>query len=374
MLILFHNKVIMNLAVILLVAFMMLIFIGPVIAQTSSPDNPVTEPTGLTTETPTETPFPTTLPEENPTSIPTAVPTEVIPTGLPTEDVIPTDEMDVTPPEGTIIIPISGTYFDNPLLLTTNAVDLDSGIDRVEFYASYTVPIANWILVGVANSEPYEYSWDWSGFDGGLVIISATIFDKTGNSMVIENPAEIMLEKQEILTVEINESEISAFDLKPGTPALLSPASAVLVSGYTPILDWTDPTPAAVHYELMLFTNLTTPVIEANPTDLVTSTFTCAELEPNTTYYWKVRAVSLNGQFSNWTSARSFRTKLLSPGLNLPVDIGHTLTTRPTFTWDIVGGAKNYSLQVASNLGFHDWLEILHRCRWNLHPNGRPHP
>jgi len=60
------------------------------------------------------------------------------------------------------------------------------------------------------------------------------------------------------------------------------------------------------------------------------------------------RMVSYNdqNQYSAWSLTRTFRTKLATPVLNLPVNISTLNNKRPTFEWDSVSGATSYTVQI----------------------------
>jgi hypothetical protein len=75
-------------------------------------------------------------------------------------------------------------------------------------------------------------------------------------------------------------------------------------------------------------------------------------LDPNTTYYWRVRAHNTLGQHSSWSAVRSFRTALLPPTLIAPSDAAQLLNNRPTFDWADVPGVTGYRIQIANNVGF----------------------
>lgn len=148
----------------------------------------------------------------------------------------------------------------------------------------------------------------------------------------------------------------------PSRPVLLLPANNILTSNYTPHLDWKDSTlpanTAFLKYELQLsandssFTNLpTTVAITGLPTD---STYTPGtNLTSGTKYFWRVRSYNTDGQYSNWSAVRSFRTVILAPVLNTPATASSTSDRTPTFTWNASPtGATSYTLQVFKNSNF----------------------
>ncbi len=53
-----------------------------------------------------------------------------------------------------------------------------------------------------------------------------------------------------------------------------------------------------------------------------------------------------------WTAARTFRTKLVVPGLSKPEVEEAVKTTRPKFEWIAVAGTNSYTLQISKNANF----------------------
>ena len=91
-------------------------------------------------------------------------------------------------------------------------------------------------------------------------------------------------------------------------PALLSPANNAATSGQ-PTLDWSDSSPGLDHYEVQLSTNqyFTAVLGRGRGGRTSASMYTPEVALPVGVYYWRVRAVNTAGQFSNWSSSRSFR-------------------------------------------------------------------
>ncbi len=142
----------------------------------------------------------------------------------------------------------------------------------------------------------------------------------------------------------------------PAVPTLVSPLTGTLVADYKPTLTWKagTGTVVATKYEIELANNaafsLNESLITIDPAAL-TYTFP-DDLESNKTWYWRVRSLNTDGEYSLWSTSRTFRTKMLPPVLSSPAEGAEVLTIRPTFTWSAVPGATNYTLQVASNAGF----------------------
>ena len=97
----------------------------------------------------------------------------------------------------------------------------------------------------------------------------------------------------------------------PGVPVPVAPAHNAAVAGSQPTLDWNDVAPAAAYYEVQISTVSTFATLlgrgRGGRTSL--SQYTPeAPLASNTTFFWRVRAVNGEGQFSQWSAARSFKT------------------------------------------------------------------
>jgi hypothetical protein len=136
---------------------------------------------------------------------------------------------------------------------------------------------------------------------------------------------------------------------KPGVPVLSSPASGALVSTLQPILDWKDSVPAAHHYQLQVATNSTFIGLAIDDAIVMTSLFTPAsDLLPGKLYYWRVRALNVINDASNWSAVQTFKTPLAQPTVVAPANAQSLLTDRPAFDWDAVPGASQYVLQVST--------------------------
>ena len=67
-------------------------------------------------------------------------------------------------------------------------------------------------------------------------------------------------------------------------------------------------------------------------------------------YYWRVRAVNINNEVSNWSVVFNFRTPYLAPTSLTPA--GAVIGLRPPFDWADVNGATGYTIQVSRNSTF----------------------
>ncbi len=153
------------------------------------------------------------------------------------------------------------------------------------------------------------------------------------------------------LTMDDDKTAIADFSASIGTPSLLSLTENALTTNYAPTLDWSDTT-TADYYEIQIATDnaFNDLVIDETVTD---STYIpVVALNPNTKYYWRVRAFNVAGQFSPWSATRSFRTAILSPVSAFPGGLQQPAGLRPLFDWGNVSGASSYNLQISANQNF----------------------
>jgi hypothetical protein len=121
------------------------------------------------------------------------------------------------------------------------------------------------------------------------------------------------------------------------------------------LFDWNDSTlPAGAvfdHYQIQVGTsNAFTTILHDNDVAGITdSQDNTAVLAPGATYFWRVRAFNTLGHASGWSSVRHVRIIFAGPTLTQP-STGSTVSGLiPTFTWDAVSGATEYTFQVSKN-------------------------
>ena len=147
----------------------------------------------------------------------------------------------------------------------------------------------------------------------------------------------------------------------PTTPKLISPKNKALVTDLMPRLDWSN---SAVpngtifdHYQVQVATDeaFTAVVVDKDVAGLNTNSEYTLEsaLNPNTRYYWRVRAFNTLGQYGSWSTAYYFREAVEAPELNSPADGIFLDNLRPEFDWEDVVGASGYTIQISArtNMG-----------------------
>lgn len=137
----------------------------------------------------------------------------------------------------------------------------------------------------------------------------------------------------------------------PGSPSLVSPQNNNAVDGYTVTFTWNE-TPLADNYifQLSLRSDFNSTIL--NSEDLTTPSVTASDLNPSTTYYWRVKAMNSEGA-SAWSTIFKFETVALSvPLLVTPVNNSIVPEANLTFEWNEVSDANGYALQISTSIDF----------------------
>jgi hypothetical protein len=130
-----------------------------------------------------------------------------------------------------------------------------------------------------------------------------------------------------------------------------SPANGASGQTISPLLGWS-PSLRTASYEYCYDTVNNNSCDTAWNSTIATSV-QLSNLSYTTTYYWHVRAVNTGGVTqSNNGTWWMFKTQLPTPTLIYPTNGGTTPTKRPTFEWNSVAGASNYTIQVSKNNTF----------------------
>jgi hypothetical protein len=134
----------------------------------------------------------------------------------------------------------------------------------------------------------------------------------------------------------------------PDYPILLTPSDGATCVEVQATLDWTDPY-SANGYDLQVGT-------ACGSGDIQTSAVSEAHLSlnPNTTYYWRVRAFNGCVVMGDWSPCREFTTGPDSPPaptLQSPADAATCVSMPVSLDWLSVGAAVGYRLQVGTSCG-----------------------
>ncbi len=143
----------------------------------------------------------------------------------------------------------------------------------------------------------------------------------------------------------------------PGVPVLttltMQPKNGQLLSTLTPTFAWGASKPGADHYRLQVSTSSSfkTMVIDTEEINSPKTSYDtlAGVLAPGLRYYWRVRGVNVAGVTGAWAPTHYFLTPLSQPVLDKPGVDEALPTDRPEFSWQGVGGATQYTIQIASD-------------------------
>ena len=144
----------------------------------------------------------------------------------------------------------------------------------------------------------------------------------------------------------------------PSVPNPIDPINDVVTADLGPTLDWStstlSPGTSFLKYELQISADdLFTSLMSFDITGRTNSDFTPGtDLNPDTRYYWRVRAFNTLEQFSAWSVVGIFRTPLGTPVLLSPTNNSSTFDTQPVFDWSDVPGAISYTIEISTNNSF----------------------
>jgi hypothetical protein len=142
----------------------------------------------------------------------------------------------------------------------------------------------------------------------------------------------------------------------PGnSPTAVGPGEGSTGVDFLPSLDWTDV--ADTQYEVQIATDAAFTTVVQGAQGLVSSDWRVASsLQPDTTYYWRARAITNCGGASAWSSAGSFTTRgciaLSAPTGSNPANGATNVAYTPALDWNDVQLAGAYEVQVALDSSF----------------------
>ncbi len=146
---------------------------------------------------------------------------------------------------------------------------------------------------------------------------------------------------------------------KPDVVELTSPDSGSVDIPIISELQW-NLSERAEYYQVKLSKDTEFTEVVQDSSEITGVSFTPDELQYNTTYHWKVRAINVGGE-SEWSESRSFFTEfaLPMPVLESPVPATEEVELPVVFYWHPVEEASDYTLEVSLDESFETVLNIL---------------
>jgi len=154
-------------------------------------------------------------------------------------------------------------------------------------------------------------------------------------------------------------SQCYSFATDPGVlaaPTLLEPADGDTCQAFADTLDWAD-VAGAVAYQVQLGT-----ACQSGDEEIVTaSEYAYADLDPATTYYWRVRSQNTCDEWGDYSSCLAFTTHpgaLAAPELVTPVDGDTCRAVSGALAWEDVAEAAGYMVQIGTACGEGDEVAV----------------
>ena len=141
----------------------------------------------------------------------------------------------------------------------------------------------------------------------------------------------------------------------PEKPILTLPADGSTIETNIPVLTW-QTVENATHYHVQIsdasdFSN----IIEEELVNVGVNYSVITELDINTTYYWRVRAIN-DTVGGGWSDSSDFITPDgMAPGLPewvYPISGQENVSVTPTFDWTDTANTDSWELQVSTDIGF----------------------
>ena len=151
--------------------------------------------------------------------------------------------------------------------------------------------------------------------------------------------------------------KVYAYSMEPNgnpPPILTIPENGSYGIETTPLFEWF-PTDYAVSYQLQVSTLGNFSIIDIDVEGIETYQYEAtAALEPINRYYWRVRALDIEGNYGDWSRKFVFFTDgdLPQPTLFTPDNGAEDLMPLIEFTWEGHLAAQNYHLQISSTEDF----------------------
>ncbi len=155
------------------------------------------------------------------------------------------------------------------------------------------------------------------------------------------------------IAIELNVSEY------PGIPSGITPANGATDHTIVPVFTWSTSS-NTIQYSVELSSSPVFSTISASTTTAGTTWSPELELQPLTTYYWRVRGMNTCGN-GNWSAVSSFTTVpcFTYTSANVPVTIPSSGSPTVTSTLNITDAGIATDLNVVNLSGTHTWINDL---------------
>ncbi|MBU7013601.1 MAG: hypothetical protein HXS52_02690 [Theionarchaea archaeon] len=256
------------------------------------------------------------------------------------------------PESGTVSGPVvsNGAALTPPILVNPQN---DASIDAV--------PVLTWSVVSDAEGYAWEMSLgsdvDQNGRFLSIVCSGTSTTPSAAVSCDLQKNTWIYWHVWAYAGEEIGPiSSVSRFEIVEllPTPVLNSPAINAVDVELRPTFSWSAVEKAS-SYTVQLATDFSFLRIIIDETVSATSYVPSFDLQPSTTYYWRVRTRS-DGQTSEWASGyfttRSVSGLMQPPILSYPSNNTKDVELRPIFSWSVMEGAGAYVIQVSTSSSF----------------------
>ena len=147
-------------------------------------------------------------------------------------------------------------------------------------------------------------------------------------------------------------SDVWNFTTIIAAPTLISPANSSMGQPLTPNLAW-NVVSGALSYTVQVASDVSFTNLVLDQTGITDLQYVVSSgiLFHNTQYYWRVNATNAAGT-GDWSDVWNFTTIIAAPTLISPANGSAGQPLIPSLTWNVVSGALNYAVQVASDVSF----------------------
>ncbi len=157
--------------------------------------------------------------------------------------------------------------------------------------------------------------------------------------------------------IDIQWSPTWSFTTVVGSPVLVAPKNGQQNISKSVSFTWSDVDGASSFMLQVAKDNKFVDIVSDQTT--LNGTSNIVQLETDTKYYWRMRAVSTTNGTGNWSETWSFVTGIQAatiPVLNYPDDKAKNVVPNVTIMWNEASGAATYDLQISRTSDFKNVL------------------